>query len=142
MDFFFLVADPQPGFAWSSLLLNKIRTLLLTRSYENLLDCCSSRRRVGACELVCCCPLNVIKIITSKKSLVISFVVYSWCCQSELRFCQTMAIPIRPVPSKICHSNLVFYFPELVKFLVTVSEHFFKIETIRWSVQSSMTNAR
>ena len=46
------------------------------------------RRRVGACELVCCRPLNVIKIITSKKSLVISFVVHSWFCQSELRFCQ------------------------------------------------------
>ena len=54
--------------------------------------CCliaGRRRRVGACELVCCCrPLNVIKIITSKKSLVISFVVHSWFCQSELRFCQ------------------------------------------------------
>ena len=73
----------------SSLLLNKIRTLLLMKSYENfLLDCCCSRRRVGACELVCCHPLNVIKIITSKKLLVISFVVHSWFCQSELRFCQ------------------------------------------------------
>ena len=53
--------------------------------------CCliaGRRRRVGACELVCCRPLNVIKIITSKKSLVISFVVHSWFCQSELRFCQ------------------------------------------------------
>ena len=46
-------------------------------------------RRVGACELVCCRPLNVIKIITSKKSLVISFVLHSWFCQSELRFWQT-----------------------------------------------------
>ena len=46
-------------------------------------------RRVGACELVGCRPLNVIKIITSKKSLVISFVLHSWFCQSELRFCQT-----------------------------------------------------
>ena len=40
------------------------------------------------CELVCCRLLNVIKIITSKKLLVISFVVHSWFCQSELRFCQ------------------------------------------------------
>ena len=37
---------------------------------------------------VACRPLNVIKIITSKKSLVISFVVHSWVCQSELRFFQ------------------------------------------------------
>ena len=34
-------------------------------------------------------------------------------------FCE--AIPIRPVPGKIRHSNLVFYFRELVKCLVTVT---------------------
>ena len=34
------------------------------------------------------------------------------------------AIPIRPVPGKIRHSNLVFYFRELVKFSGTVTEHF------------------
>ena len=39
--------------------------------------------------VVVCRPLNVIKIITSKKSLVISFVLHSWFCQSELRFWQT-----------------------------------------------------
>ena len=36
----------------------------------------------------------------------------------------THAIPIRPVPGKIRHSNLVFYFRELVKFSGTVTEHF------------------
>ena len=37
---------------------------------------------------------------------------------------QAQVIPIRPVPGKIRHSNLVFYFHNLVKFLVTVTEHF------------------
>ena len=53
-----------------------------------MIEIAGRRRTVGACELVCCRPLNVIKIITSKKSLVISFVLHSWFCQSELRFCQ------------------------------------------------------